>query len=78
MLSTVDPTNNAILNLYRKPVAPLQDLFDYAVQDKNGFIIKLRRTDFLEDGDIVPEVIGKESLGPWKVTQFIKDKYIWA
>jgi len=78
LLTTVDPQNDAILNLYRRPIAPLQDLFDYAAQDKNGFIIKLRGTKFLEDGDTVPEVIGKENLGPWKVNSFVKDKYVWA
>ncbi len=78
LLSTVDSSNNAILNLYRKPIAPLQDLFQYSVQDKNGFIILLKGVTFLEDGDIVPKVIGKESLGPWKVNQFVEDKYIWV
>jgi len=78
LLTTEDPNNNAILNLYRKPIAPLQDLFDYSVQDKNGFIIKLRGINFLEDGDVVPQVIGKETLGPWKVANFVKDKYVWV
>lgn len=79
LLTTVNPENDDILNLYRRPIAPLQDLFDYAVQDKDGFIIKLRGVrGVLEDGDIVPEVIGKENLGPWKVNNFVKDKYVWV
>jgi len=79
LLTTVNPQNDAILNLYRRPIAPLQDLFDYAAQDKDGFIIRLKDVrGVLENGDIIPEVIGKESLGPWKVHNFVNDKYVWV
>ena len=75
MLTTKDPEKGGILNLYRRNIAALQDLFKYSVQDKDGFIIPLRET-YLEDGDIVPEVIGKG--GPWVAHIFTKDKYIWV
>ncbi len=75
MLTTKDPEKGGILNLYRRPVAPLQDLFKYSVQDKNGFIIPLKE-NYLEDGDTVPDVIGKG--GPWNVHVFTKDKYVWV
>ena len=65
MLTTKDPAKGGLLNLYRRNIAPLQDLFKYTVQDKDGFIIPLKET-YLEDGDTVPEVIGKEVDGPWK------------
>lgn len=69
-------TENELLNLYRKPIAPLQDLFEYTVQDKNGFIIRLEHTDFLEDGDIIPHITGKN--GKWKVHKYIDNKWVWA
>lgn len=78
VLTTVNPQDDSILELYRRPVAPLQDLFEYSVQDKNGFILQLRGTNYLRTGDIIPNVLGKESKGPWKVTQFIKNKWVWA
>jgi hypothetical protein len=64
-----------LLNLYRRPIAPLNDLWEYNVQDKNGFIIPLRNRTYLEDGDIVEHVIGKG--GPWKTQMFLNNKYIW-
>jgi hypothetical protein len=64
-----------ILNLFRRPIAPGQDLWEYQVQDKNGFIIKLEST-YLEDHDTVRSVIGKS--GSWRVHIFTQNKYIWV
>lgn len=66
---------NHILNLYRRPIAPLQDLWEYQVQDKNGFMIKLPEK-YLRNGDIIPHVTGKE--GSWKVHDYVQNKYIWV
>lgn len=77
MLQTTDEQDNTILNLYRRPIAPLQDLFEYTVQDKNGFIIPLKTT-FLEDGDIVRSVQGKESKGSWRANIYVNNKYVWV
>lgn len=76
ILTTTNPKDNSILNVYRRPIAPLQDLFEYSVQDLNGFIIRLNET-YLEDGDIVQYVQGKESKGKWIFTDYVKNKYIW-
>jgi hypothetical protein len=76
-LLTSESKKDQILNLYRRPIAPLQDLWEYQVQDKNGFVIKLEGTRYLENGDIVHHVIGKDGLGPWKVHVFVQNKYIW-
>lgn len=78
ILTTVNEQDNSILNLYRRPIAPHQDLFEYSVQDKDGFIIRLSTTKYLEDGDIVPQVTGKESLGAWKVNNYVNNKYVWV
>nr|QBK85648.1 MAG: hypothetical protein LCMAC101_02430 [Marseillevirus LCMAC101] len=77
MLTTKNPEKGELLTLYRRPIAPLQDLFKYSVQDKNGFIIPLRET-YLENGDTVPEVLGKEQMGPWTANIFTQDKYVWV
>lgn len=68
-------TSPQILNLYRRPIAPLQDLWEYQVQDKNGFVIKLH-AKYLQNGDIVPHVTGKE--GSWRVHDYVQNKYIWV
>lgn len=77
-LTTTDLNDDSILNLYRKPIAPLQDLFEYTVQDKNGFIIPLQNINFLENGDIVKNVQGKENKGQWKANIYIKNKWVWT
>ncbi len=64
-----------IMQLYRRAIAPLQDLFKYSVQDKNGFIIPLN-VNFIEDGDLIDNIIGKG--GPWKANIFVGDKYVWV
>lgn len=66
-----------ILNLFRRPIAPLQDLWEYQVQDKDGFIIKLANR-YIEDGDRVNGIIGKEGLGPWTAHIFVQNKYVWV
>lgn len=63
-----------ILNLYRRPIAPLQDLFEYMVQDKNGFVIPLEHETFLENNDIVKFVPGKK--GSFKVHIYVNNKWI--
>lgn len=78
MIQTKDPKDTSIMNLYRKPIAPLQDLFEYSVQDKNGFIIPLKGVNYLEDGDTVASIPGKEALGPWKVNVYVNNKWVWA
>jgi hypothetical protein len=76
LLTSVRHEKDAIMNLFRRPIAPLQDLWEYNAQDKNGFVIKLKQTNFLEDGDVVQHVIGKE--GPWRVHIFSDNKWVWV
>ena len=63
-----------ILNLFQKPIAPLQDLFEYQVENKNGFVIPID-AKYLEDGDTVANVSGLG--GPWKVNLFNQNKYVY-
>ncbi len=74
--STHSTPDNTIFNLYRRPIAPLQDLFEYTVQDKNGFVIPLHQK-YLENNDIIPDIKGYEGKGPWKADIFVNNKYIW-
>lgn len=64
-----------ILNIYRRPIAPVNDIFEYMVQDKDGFMIPLKNT-FLENEDVVNYIPGKG--GPWKVHIYVNNKYIWV
>jgi hypothetical protein len=75
ILTTVNKDDDSILNVYRRPIAPLQDLFRYMVQDKNGFLIRLK-DGLLEQGDLVI-VPGKESKGAWRFSDYTLNKYIW-
>jgi hypothetical protein len=67
-----------ILNLFRRPIAPVQELWEYAAEDKNGFFIRLNTTRYLEDGDLVHHVDGKAGMGPWTVHMYVTNKYIWV
>lgn len=65
---------NEILNLFRRPIAPMQELWEYQVQDKDGFVIKLNEKKYIENGDVIPNIIGKS--GPWKAHVFTENKYV--
>ena len=64
-----------ILNLWARPIAPAQDIYQYQVQDKDGFIIPLEKTGYLEEDDLVKHIPGKP--GVWKVDLFQTSKYVW-
>lgn len=67
--------DHKLLNLWSRPIIPLQDIFQYQAEDKNGFIIPLRDTRYLEDGDVVNNIPGKP--GVWRVDLFQTSKYVW-
>lgn len=71
-----DSGTKELLNLYQRPIAPMQELWEYQVQDKDGFVIKLDTKRYLEDGDIIHHIIGKP--GSWKANIFVQNKYIWV
>jgi len=64
-----------IMNVYRRPIAPVNNIFDYMAQDKDGFMIPVKR-DYLDDGDVIDHIVGKG--GPWKVHIYVNNKYIWV
>lgn len=76
LLTPVDSNSRELLNLYREPIAPSQDLWAYQAVDRDGFVIELDQTRFLEDGDVIHHVIGKG--GPWRVHNFVQNKYVWV
>lgn len=71
-----DKHDPEILNLYRRPIAPLQDLWRFQVQDKNGFIIQLENTRYIENNDIIYHIDGKR--GPYKAHIYVQNKYVWV
>lgn len=71
-----DDTPNApknLLNLYRRPIAPSQNLWEYQVQDQSNFVLKLNDRE-IRDGDIVT-VPGKQ--GTWTAKVYLNNKWIW-
>lgn len=76
-IGIISDDTNTILNLFRRPIAPLQDVFEYSVQNKDGMIIRLDKT-FIENGDIIPRIKGYTTKGPWKADIFVNNKYIWV
>ena len=67
-----------ILNLFRRPIAPMHEVWEYRVEDRDGFFIVLPNQNEIRDGDEIPSVVGKGDLGPWKVSLFVKNKWIWV
>lgn len=67
---------NELLNLFRRGIAPVQDVWEYMVQDKDGFVIKLENRRYINDGDVVDHVIGKG--GPYRAHMFVQNKYIYV
>lgn len=79
LLTTLNPRDDTLLNLFRRPIAPGQDLWEYAVQDKDGFIVPFQnRITYLEDGDIIDSVLGKENKGRWRANIFSDNRYVWV
>jgi len=75
LLISKDPKPK-IMNLWARPIAPSQDIYQYQVEDKDGFIIPLEKTGYLEEDDIVNHIPGKP--GVWKVDLFQTSKYVWV
>lgn len=67
--------DHELLNLYRSPVSPYQDIWQYQVKDKNGFVIPLTKYTLLEEDQKIPHIVGKG--GPWDVHLYNQNKYIW-
>lgn len=78
LLTTTDPNDETLVNLYRRPISPYHDLWEYNIQTKDGFVIPLTNQSLLEDGDLIPEIKGLESKGEWKVQSFTENKYVWV
>lgn len=66
---------DALLNVYRRAIAPLQDLFEYQVEDHNKFVIKLEGITLLEDGDSIPNIPTKGS--NWTFEDYLKNKWVY-
>lgn len=63
---TVDENDDSIMTLYARPIAPERDLWEYRAEDKDGMILNIPNTSYLESGDTIPRIPGKEAKGAWK------------
>lgn len=75
ILVPTDPTLPGILNLYRQPIAPAQDLYRYTVQTKDGFLIQLDYTGYLDSGDTVGMIPGLPNIPKWTVKNYANTAY---
>lgn len=73
LISKLNETH--LLHLYERPIAPLQELYQYRVSDKDGFMIPLDHVKLLEEGDVVNDIPGKP--GAWIVKLYQTSKYVW-
>ena len=77
LLTSTDKSDDSTLNLFRQGISPYQEWYQYQAQDKNGFIIPLpKNVTLLKNGDVINDVVGKESKGPFKVSLFYENKYV--
>lgn len=73
-----------ILNLYQRTISNYREIFEYSIQDKNGFVIPLTTRHNmmnytrLEDGDVVDHIVGYENRGPFKVNIFNNSKFFFS
>lgn len=66
---------NVILNLYKRTISDYAEIYEYSIEDRDGFIIPLKSKvhgDFnrLENGDVIDGVLGYENNGPFNVNIF--------
>ena len=73
ILTSEDDDSDEILNLYGRPLGV--EFWNYRAEDKNGFVLPLNHR-YLEDGDTVNHVVGKDVKG-WKVHIYGIDKFIY-
>lgn len=69
-----DGSDQNLLDLYGREIAPGQDLYQYEVRDLNGFSIPLHRTDYIESDDLISDIPGKP--GVWKVVS--PKRWVWV
>lgn len=74
---TENSSDDALLNVYRRPISQGMDLWQYKVQDKHGFEITLQKNDYIEDGDNIGVIRGKESKGSWIVNLDSVNKWVY-
>ncbi len=80
-LRSNDENNHKILRLRRRPIAPLQDLYEYDVYDaKNKLHIPLRGVSgYLVDGDVIPaSTLKSEGNADWTAEIDKENKYVYV
>ena len=79
MVSTVDKDDNTIMSLDKRAIDPYREWYEYRVLDKTGIVIPLGTgVTYLEDGDIIKKIPGKEGKGSFKIHLFDQNKYVYV
>ena len=65
--------DNDTLNLYSRPTTYNDDMWQYRVEDKDGFFVDIGEMQTLKTGNVVYSVPGKSSITNWKVNIYKRD-----
>ncbi len=63
------------LNLLARPTTYNEDIWQFRVEDKDGFIIELPESQPYRTGQVIESIPGKASAGPWTVRIYSRDTY---
>ena len=77
-LVSSDPDEKKLLKLFRRPISPQQDMYEYKIRDsKNKLDILLKNTGYLKDGDNIGIIDGQ---GPstWRAVINTNNKFVIA
>lgn len=75
LVSTTSGADPIKLTLYRRPIAPAQDVWEYMSQSEGGTEVLLKEKRYLEDGDII-SVTGYG--GEFRVHNYAANRYVWV
>lgn len=78
VLTPTDTSEDGLLDFYQRSVAPYSDLYEYAYEDKDGFFVPFPKSlSYVEDGDTIDTVLGKQAKGSWKVSLLEENEYVY-
>lgn len=70
---------DTILQLWRRPIDPRREWYEYRVIDRDGIVIPLSiNITFLENGDNIGRITGYESRGDFIANIFDEFKYVYV
>lgn len=67
--------DNDTLNLYARPSTYNEDIWQYQIEDKDGFFVDIGEMQNLKNGSTIENIPGKSSVGVWKANIYKRDSY---